>query len=214
MAGNVRSPVTGAVSLSQIQVFGDSLAEGMGYDKVKKNLPSVSLTVSRVYGEHSGATLDRLRNSGMAKGSTVVVFTGANDLISIGRGVIRKPDEVLNALKKNIEAMEAWAKTNNIRLVLVTIPPCRSHRSYHNALAEMPEETMKAVAAYNAWLLKRGGQSVRVLDLSILGNNPVQGRPDEMQRKYLVGSPPREGLHPNEAGYVVISNLLKQSLGI
>ena len=214
MAGNVRSPVTGAVALSSIQVYGDSLAEGMGYDKVKKNLPSISVNVNRVYGEHSGTTLDRLRNSGMQRGGTVMVFTGANDLISIGRGVIRKPDAVLDSLKKNIEAMEAWGKANNITLVFSTIPPCRSHRSFHNALAEMPDATMKAIATYNAWLLARRSPSVKVLDLSVLGNNPIQGRPDEMARKYLAGSPPREGLHPNEAGYVVISNLLKGALGI
>jgi len=115
------------------------------------------------------------------KGSTILVFMGTNDLIKIGRGMIIPPQFILASLKENVNALAVFAKDRKIQIILTTIPPCTKYRSPWNAKLAMPAATLNAMQEYNAWLLHKRWDNIRVLDLSPFAPKGQMGQRNEIR---------------------------------
>jgi len=182
------------------RIVGDSLAEGMksaqaitAFPPSGRHLPSDALFV---VGEESDRTLERLLSEDVPAGGSVMLISGTNDLLGIGRGIVSDPERVLAHLASNVlEAIE-WASSLDIRLVLATVPPCASHRSPRNMYMEVPEASLSAIRAYNRWLLSLRGPGVGVVDLSFLEGPAREGAMDPRYSK--------DGLHPDDEAYARI----------
>lgn len=185
-------------------VLGDSFAEGMAYATVRRSLPPQmrGYKVRFANGELSSKTLRKVKRIKVAKGSTVMIFTGANDLIRIGRGIASNPSKIQERLRNNVLKLISWAKNKDIRLVLATVPPCRNYRSIRNAKAKVPVATLNAMDSYNQWLLSQRSKNVIVLDLDIFRDK--NARYPSMLKRYTY-----DGLHPTGEGFVMIAKMFR-----
>jgi lysophospholipase L1-like esterase len=189
-------------------VIGDSLAEGMAYKKVRESLPK-GMRNYKVYfdvGARSAEMLKHIKAKRIPRGSTIMVFTGTNDLIRIGRGFLSNSGEIQSRLRKNIKDIIKWAERKGIRLVFSTIPPCGDYRSPWNLKLKVPGATMQAMKSFNRWLLRQRSRTVKVIDLSALQARGSGGKRMDPRLTW-------DGLHPNTKGYVKVAGLLQRALG-
>jgi hypothetical protein len=187
-------------------VIGDSFAEGMGYKKVRESLPvgMKHYKVHSIVGEMSSVTMKRITATNIPKGSTIMVFTGINDLIRIGSGFISRPTKIQMRLIQNVDNLIKWAEKKEIKIVLATIPPCGGYRSPHNFYRNVPAATLHGINNYNKWLLAQRSKNVIVLDLDSLKERPGS--------KNMASNLTTDGLHPNTNGFVIIARMLRKEL--
>lgn len=171
----------------RVVFMGNSITEGWAplFDSLFPGKPYVGRGIS---GQTTPQMLVRFRRDVIAlKPKVVVILGGTNDIAG------NTGPSTLEMIEDNLASMTELAKASGIRVVLVSVLPVADY-PWRRGLDPAPK-----IVALNAWIrdyAKRMGETY--LDL----HTPMA---DEHQG--MKGALTADGVHPNAAGYALMSKL-------
>ncbi len=183
-------PAPGA---SRVVFMGDSITDGWGrrYGKFFEGKPYVNRGIS---GQTTPQMLIRFRPDVIAlKPQVVVILAGTNDIAG------NTGPMTLEAIEDNLVSMAELARANNIRVVLASVMPvCDYIRP--QTLSRPPEK----IIALNAWIKDYATKNNYVY----LDYYSVMLDDKQMLRQEITD----DGLHPNAAGYEIMTPLAEKAI--
>jgi lysophospholipase L1-like esterase len=206
-------------------IFGDSLAQGMNYHEARAKLPDVGLQnlqihaeVGKPFGTIAAKIKEAYSNGQIAKGGTIVVFAGMNDLtamtspvwdaLSSAKSRAERMGKELDALEARVDGFLKWAKDNGLNVVLATIPPCKEHKPLRHLKREYSRDSLQVMAEFSRFLISRESGTVKVVDLSELAIRNPDGSASATMKRELTS----DGMHPNPEGYKIVASLMIKAL--
>jgi lysophospholipase L1-like esterase len=175
---------------SRLVFLGDSITEGWDLAAFFKGQPYVNRGIS---GQTTPQILLRFRQDVIAlKPEIVVILAGTNDLAE-NTGPIP-----LAAIEDNLRSMADLAGRNGVRVILASVLPASSY-------AWRPEiRPIEKIRALNGWMKEYAAQAgFGYLDYYSAMVDDKGGL-----RAELTG----DGVHPNQAGYVVMASLVTHAI--
>ncbi len=185
-------PLTAQASENDRVVFmGDSITAGWALEPLFSEHPEF---VGRgVGGETTQQMLHRFQTDVINLKPAIVHIMGGTNNVAGNNGP--ESDE---AIEDSIRAMVEMAISNNIEVVLATIPPAKKF-GWHPGLEPAPR-----IKSLNAWLKAyAASRHITFVDYWTVLADPDGG----MNAKYS-----GDGVHPNAAGYAVMRPLLEEAL--
>jgi lysophospholipase L1-like esterase len=121
--------------------------------------------------------------------ATVHILCGTNDIIHQAADAA--------TTESNISAMVAQAKAANIQVILGTVTPVRPGLGMN-----FPTGSNDAITALNVWIRSYATQQ----QIPIADYNAALSASDGM----IVPADTTDGVHPNAAGYAIMTNMVQQ----
>jgi lysophospholipase L1-like esterase len=193
-AANARLPPP-AAGESRVVFFGDSITEAWPLDRDFPGKPYINRGIS---GQTTSQLLLRLREDVIDLGArAVVILAGTNDIAG-NTGPIS-----LEEIEQNFQAIAELARVHGVRVIFSSILPVHNYTpgSDENFDLRPPEK----IVALNHWL----EGYCRVNGLVYLDYFSAMVDDHGLMRRELAD----KGLHPNAAGYAVMTPLAAQAVG-
>lgn len=184
--------------------YGDSITE---WWDLKKFLPTEKMLVNRaIAGDRTRFMLFRFDGDCIQlKPKRVVFMGGINDLRAWDLGHDYTKEMTDNLIVKevlgNIILMNSKAKANGIELIVGSILPINEDGDINND--RVNSKVIEINSKIREFCLEEG---LIYLDYY---NKVIESESDRIQKDLTI-----EGLHPNDRGYLVMSEVLKEKLGI
>jgi lysophospholipase L1-like esterase len=154
------------------------------------NFPADQWTNQGISGEICGDMLARFQTDVIAvHPATVHILCGTNDIIHQAADAA--------TTESNISAMVAQAKAANIQVILGTVTPVRPGLGMN-----FPTGSNDAITALNVWIRSYATQQ----QIPIADYNAALSASDGM----IVPADTTDGVHPNAAGYAIMTNMVQQ----
>ena len=192
-AANARLPPP-AAGESRVVFFGDSITKAWDLERAFPGKPYVNRGID---GQTTSQLLLRLREDVIDLGArAVVILAGTNDIAG-NTGPIS-----LEEIEENFEAMAELARAHGVRVIFSSVLPVHNYTpgSADNFDPRPPEK----IVALNRWL-ERYSRANGLLYLDYF-SAMVDGH--GLMRRELAD----QGLHPNAAGYVVMTPLAAKAI--
>jgi len=183
-------PAPGA---SRVVFMGDSITDGWGrrYGKFFEGKPYVNRGIS---GQTTPQMLIRFRPDVIAlKPQVVVILAGTNDIAG------NTGPMTLDAIEDNLVSMAELAKANSIRVVLASVMPVCDY--IRPQTVQRPPEK---IIALNAWMKDYAAKNNHVY----LDYYSAMLDDKQMLRQEITD----DGLHPNAAGYEIMTPLAEKAI--
>jgi lysophospholipase L1-like esterase len=179
----------------RVVFMGDSITDAWGRSR-GKFFPGKPYINRGISGQTTPQMLIRFRPDVVAlKPKVVVILAGTNDIAG------NTGPMTLDAIEDNLVSMAELAKANNIHVVLSSVlPVCDYHR---NQTTQRPPEK---ILALNAWMKKYADANGFVY----LDYYPAMIDEAGMLKKEITA----DGLHPNDAGYVIMEPLAEKAIAV
>jgi len=154
------------------------------------NFPADQWTNQGISGEICGDMLARFQTDVIAvHPATAHILCGTNDIIHQAADAA--------TTESNISAMVAQAKAANIQVILGTVTPVRPGLGMN-----FPTGSNDAITALNVWIRSYATQQ----QIPIADYNAALSASDGM----IVPADTTDGVHPNAAGYAMMTNMVQQ----
>jgi lysophospholipase L1-like esterase len=177
---------------NRVVFMGNSITEGWAprFDSLFPGKPYIGRGIS---GQTTPQMLVRFRQDVIALNPKVVVILGGTNDIAGNTG-----PSTLEMIEDNLASMTELAKANRIKVVLVSVLPAFDYR-WKPGLEPAPK-----IVALNAWMKQYAAKIGAVyLDL----HTPMAD-----ERQGLKASLSGDGVHPNAAGYALMSPLTERAI--
>jgi lysophospholipase L1-like esterase len=185
--------VAPAAGENRVVFMGNSITQAWAtrFDSVFPGKPYVGRGIS---GQTTPQMLVRFRQDVIALQPKVVVVLGGTNDIAGNTG-----PSTLEMIEDNIASMTELAKANGIRVVLVSVLPVFDY-PWRRGLEPAPK-----IVALNAWMKQYAAKVGAVyVDLHTPMADERQGMKSELSN---------DGVHPNAAGYALMSPLVERGIG-
>jgi len=178
---------------SRVVFMGDSITDAWGRSR-GVFFPGKPYLNRGISGQTTPQMLIRFRPDVIAlKPKVVVILAGTNDLAG------NTGPESLEDIEGNLQSMAELAKVNGIKVVLSSVMPVSDYTK-----PQTPKHPPEKILALNAWIKSYCAAN----HLTYLDYYPALIDDQKMFRKELTF----DGLHPNDAGYAVMSPLAAQAI--
>ena len=175
----------------RVVFMGDSITDGWPLAQYFPGKPYVNRGIS---GQTTPQMLIRFRPDVIAlKPKVVVILAGTNDIAG------NTGPESLEEIEGNLESMAELAKVNGIRVVLSSVMPVCDYIK-----PQTEKRPPEKILALNAWIKNYCAAN----HFTYLDYYPALIDDHKMFRKELT----YDGLHPNDAGYAVMSPLAAEAI--
>ena len=193
-AANAQLPPP-AAGESRVVFFGDSITEAWPLDQAFPGKPYVNRGIS---GQTTSQLLLRLHEDVIDLGArAVVVLAGTNDIAG-NTGPIS-----LEEIEENFESMAELARAHGVRVIFSSITPV--HNYTPGADLNFDVRPPEKIVALNRWL----EHYCRANGLVYLDYFSAMVDDHGLMRRELAD----KGLHPNAAGYAVMTPLAAKAIG-
>jgi lysophospholipase L1-like esterase len=189
---NLKPPAAGE---KRVVFFGDSITEAWPIATAFPGKPYVNRGIG---GQTTSQLLVRFRNDVVALGPKVVVLLAGTNDIAGNTGPISIED-----IQGNVATMVEIARAHGIRVVLSSVIPVHNYTPASDLT--FPRRPPEKIAALNKWLKDYAATSGSVF----LDYAAAMSDDKGMLRRELA----EDGLHPNPAGYAIMSPLADQAIG-
>jgi len=182
-----------APGANRVVFMGDSITDGRGrrYGKFFEGKPYVNRGIS---GQTTPQMLIRFRPDVIAlKPQVVVILAGTNDIAG------NTGPMTLEAIEDNLASMAELARANNIRVVLASVMPVCDY--IRPQTVQRPPEK---IIALNAWIKDYAAKNNHVY----LDYYSAMLDDKQMLRQEITD----DGLHPNAAGYEIMTPLAEKAI--
>ncbi len=182
-----------AADESRVVFMGDSITDGWGrhYGTFFPGKPYVNRGIS---GQTTPQMLIRFRPDAIALKPKVVVFLAGTNDIAGNTGPM-----TLEAIEDNLASMAELATANNIRVVLGSVLPVCDYIK-----PQMERRPPEKIVALNSWMQDYASKN----NFVYLDYYSAMLDDKQMLRRELT----YDGLHPNDAGYDVMSPLAEKAI--
>ncbi|MDQ6678178.1 MAG: SGNH/GDSL hydrolase family protein [Acidobacteriota bacterium] len=178
---------------NRVVFMGDSITDGWN-KKEGQFFPGKPYIDRGIGGQTTPQMLIRFRPDVIAlKPKVVVILAGTNDLAG------NTGPTTVQAIEDNLTSMAELAKANGIRVVLSSITPVCDY--IRPQTARRPPEKIIEV---NDWMKSYAAKN----GFTYLDYYPAMLDDKKMLKQELTG----DGLHPNEAGYAIMSPLAQKAI--
>jgi lysophospholipase L1-like esterase len=177
---------------NRVVFMGNSITEGWAprFDSLFPGKPYIGRGIS---GQTTPQMLVRFRQDVIALNPKVVVILGGTNDIAGNTG-----PSTLEMIEDNLASMTELAMANGIKVVLVSVLPAFDYR-WKPGVEPAPK-----IVALNAWMKQYAAKAGAVyLDL----HTPMAD-----ERQGLKASLSGDGVHPNAAGYALMSPLTERAI--
>ena len=177
---------------NRVVFMGNSITEGWAprFDSLFPGKPYVGRGIS---GQTTPQMLLRFRQDVIALNPKVVVILGGTNDIAGNTG-----PSTLEMIEDNLASMTELAKANGIKVVLVSVLPAFDYR-WKPGVEPAPK-----IVALNTWIKQYAAKAGAVyLDL----HTPMAD-----ERQGMKASLSADGVHPNAAGYALMSPLTERAI--
>lgn len=177
----------------RVVFMGDSITDGWGHgpDKFFPGKPYFNRGIS---GQTTPQMLVRFRPDVIAlKPKVVVILAGTNDIAG------NTGPATLEEIEGNLESMSQLARANGIRVVLSSVTPVCDYIN-----PQTDRRPPEKILALNAWIKDYCARN----GFTYLDYYPAMLDDNKMLKKELT----HDGLHPNAAGYALMTPMVLQAI--
>jgi len=183
-----------AAGEKRVVFFGDSITDMWPFATAFPGKPYVNRGIS---GQTTSQMLVRFRNDVIALAPKVVVILAGTNDIAGNTGPMSLED-----IEGNVATLVELARAHGIRVVLSSVLPV--HNYTVTAMLRFPRRPPEQIAALNKWLKAYAASSGSIyVDYAT---------PMSDDRGLLKKELAEDGLHPNAAGYAVMTPLAEQAI--
>ena len=184
-----------AAGEKRVVFFGDSITDAWPLAAAFPGKPYINRGIG---GQTTSQMLVRFRNDVVALAPKVVVLLAGTNDIAGNTGPISLED-----IQGNVATMVEIARAHGIRVVLSSVIPLHNYTPASDLT--FPRRPPEKIAALNRWLKDYAAASGCVF----LDYATAMSDDKGMLRRELA----EDGLHPNPAGYAIMSPLADQAIG-